>query len=323
MREPSANGRPVTSDVPPNVAPSPVSGVRALIDDLAAAQLRATGERGRRSSRASQAAESTHLGRHVRSLPSATGGELDFAATLHAAAPSQPARRAASANQSNRSPALPGGRDLQAVALRSHDVRIKQRRAQPRRLVLFVVDASGSMAGQRRLAFAKGAVESLLLDTYQRRDRVAVITFAGAGARLVLQPTNSAALARRRVRDVPAGGRTPLAAALDLAARTLDRAALGATPEAPVLVLLTDGRANALAPGMPSGAGSSPWDAALTAAGRLRRRGAPIALVETDPSGAALGLGQTLAHALGATHYRLQRTRDAAVLVRASAPLWS
>jgi len=185
--------------------------------------------------------------------------------------------------------------------------------------VLFVVDASGSMAGQSRLAFAKGAVEGLLVDAHQRRDRVAVIAFAGAGARLVLPATNSAALARRRVRDVPVGGRTPLAAALDLAAQTLDRAARGATPAAPVVVLLTDGRANAVANGM---AGGNPWAAALAAAGRLRRRGAATALVETDPGAATLGLGRTLAQALGAVHFQIGRGPGGPAVTRVQ-PTWA
>jgi magnesium chelatase subunit D len=189
-------------------------------------------------------------------------------------------------------------RPSNAFHLTRHDLRFRRRQAPPGRLLLFVIDASGSMAGRRRIALAKGAIEALLLDAYRRRDRVAMIAFRGERAELVLPPTNSVDLARRRSRELAAGGRTPLAAGLDLAhdvvARHLDRGKGGA----PVVVVLSDGRANVARDG------ADPWDSALRAAARLRRLDITAAVVD---AGASFDLGFTavLGQALGAPCFHL------------------
>ena len=177
------------------------------------------------------------------------------------------------------------------------------RRERPTRLLLFVLDASGSMAAHQRMVLARGTVQALLLDAYRRRDQVGLIAFAGAGARLILPPTSSVDLAQRRLSRLSVGGRTPLAAGLDLALQTISRrararssAGAGAAPAhpTPLLVLVTDGRASAAPHGL------DPWGAALAAARRVRRAGIASALVDTDGQGSRLGLSQALAGALGA-----------------------
>jgi len=126
----------------------------------------------------------------------------------------------------------------------SSDLRVKVRRARTGNLVLFVVDASGSMGARKRMVAVKGAILSLLLDAYQKRDRVGLITFRGQDAELLVPPTNSVELAERCLRQMPTGGKTPLAAGLFLAQQTLERSLKQDAALSPLLVLVTDGRAN-------------------------------------------------------------------------------
>jgi magnesium chelatase subunit D len=118
------------------------------------------------------------------------------------------------------------------------------RRARTGNLILFVVDASGSMGARKRMVAVKGAILSLLLDAYQKRDRVGLITFRGPGARLLVPPTNSVELAERHLRQLPTGGQTPLVAGLQLAGQMLTTYLQRDAALAPLLVLVTDGRAN-------------------------------------------------------------------------------
>jgi magnesium chelatase subunit D len=185
-----------------------------------------------------------------------------------------------------------------AIHLTSQDLRFRRRLAPAGRLLLFVVDASRSMAGQRRIAFAKGAIEALLLDAYRRRDRVTMIAFRGSGAELVLPPTNSADLAHRRARDLSAGGRTPLAAALTLARRVVAGRADWAQGGAPIVIVLSDGRANVALDG------GDPWDDAVRAAARLRQSDVVAAVVDVG-GGFDLGITAALGQALGAPCFRL------------------
>ena len=153
--------------------------------------------------------------------------------------------------------------------------------------MLFVVDASGSMAASRRMEAVKGAVLSLLLDAYQRRDKVGLITFRGGGAELLLPPTSSVDAAARRLETMPTGGRTPLAAGLAEACATLRREKLRDPLRRPLLVVVTDGRHNA---------GGEPGPAA----GLLRRDGVAAVVVDCEAGPVRLGLAAVLAHALGA-----------------------
>ena len=197
--------------------------------------------------------------------------DLHVNATLIASAPHQVGR----------------GRTGPGLILESGDLRERRREGRESNLVLFVVDASGSMAASRRMAAVKGAVLSLLLDAYQRRDKVGLICFRGARAELLLPPTSSADAAARRLETMPTGGRTPLAAGLAEAYATLRREKLRDPLRRPLLVVVTDGRHNA---------GGEPGPAA----GLLRRDGVAAVVVDCESGPVRLGLAHALAHALGA-----------------------
>jgi magnesium chelatase subunit D len=180
------------------------------------------------------------------------------------------------------------------------DVRRAIREGREGNLVIFVVDASGSMAARDRMAAVSGATLSLLRDAYQRRDKVAVITFRQQGARLLLPPTSSAHIAGRRLARFDTGGRTPLAEGL-LAARELivrERARDGA--RRPLVVVLTDGRATA---------GPDPLGRSRIAAARLLAEGAAAVVVDCETSHVRLGLARQLANQLGAPAVRLEQLR--------------
>jgi len=161
-------------------------------------------------------------------------------------------------------------------------------------LILFVVDASGSMAASRRMEAVKGSVLSLLMDAYQRRDSVGVIAFRGVEAQVLLEPTHSVELAEEAMRALPTGGRTPLPHALQLATQVLER---NARPGAlqPLLVLLSDGKANVPLPG-----GGDAWQQTLALAGALQERHIPALVLDTDTDYLRLGRAAELAKALGA-----------------------
>jgi magnesium chelatase subunit D len=165
-------------------------------------------------------------------------------------------------------------------------------------LVVFAVDASGSMGAELRIEAAKGAVLGLLLDAYQRRDRVALICFRGDAAETVLRPTGAIEVARARLHDLPTGGRTPLAAGID-AALQMATAGGSAAVHRPLIVLITDGRATAGPEAV------DPVDAALAAAARVRRRNVPAVVVDAEGSGPRLGLARAVADAMGARYLTL------------------
>ena len=173
-------------------------------------------------------------------------------------------------------------------------IRTAVREARGGNLIVIAVDTSGSMGAARRIEAATGAALGLLTDAYQRRDRVAVVSFRGDDAEVVLRPTGSVEVARQRFVSLTTGGPTPLAAGIDAALGL----ALTAKDEA-VVVLVTDGRATA-APG-----GADPVDAALQAAGRVRRAGIAAVVVDAEEGPTVLGLARRLAEAMGARHLPL------------------
>ncbi len=180
--------------------------------------------------RRSQTRTDRKRGRYVQARPSpGDPSDLAFDATLRAAAPHQRERQ------------REGG---PALALRPEDYQRKVRVRRAANLVLFVVDASWSMAVAERMQATKGAVMSLLTDAYQQRDRVGLVVFQKNDARIVLPPTNSVELARRALTDIPVGGKTPLSAGLQTAYEVITRE-LRKTPDLmPLMVLLTDGAGN-------------------------------------------------------------------------------
>ena len=185
-------------------------------------------------------------------------------------------------------PTLAGRR----VRLSPSDLREAVREGKEGNLVLFAVDASGSMAARQRMRAVKGAVLSLLLDAYQRRDKVGLVTFRGTEAELALPPTSSVEAAARRLASLPTGGRTPLAAGLAKAARVLAAERLRDPRLRPLLVVVTDGRA------------TSGSDADLMRAAAMLA-GVASVVVDCEASVLRLGLAERLAVLLGGSLFRL------------------
>jgi magnesium chelatase subunit D len=219
-------------------------------------------------------------GRLVGDRPAEAGGSgpVAVAPTARAAA----ARRAAEPQA--------GGEPL----VRPEDLRAPVREQRTGALVVLVVDASGSMGG--RMAAAKGAVLSLLLDAYQRRDQVALVAVGGGAAEILLRPTGSVEVARARLERLPAGGRTDLSSGLRLGRSLCTEPAGG---RAPLLVVVTDGRATT-APHEQDPVAAAEAEAAL-----IRRRGIASVVVDVEDGPVPLGLAVRLADALGARHLRL------------------
>lgn len=187
------------------------------------------------------------------------------------------------------------------IRVDKEDLRFNQRRAHSPYLILFLVDASGSMAGRSRFAWSREAVFSLLEEAYRKRDRVGLVTFAGEEARVLLAPTRSTELASRQLREVRTGGRTPLGAALT-AAGEIFRTALRRDPvQVPYLVCVTDGRINqSLEPGNP------PIPEALDLGRRFREEFEARSLVVDSESGVVkVGVSTLLARALGGEYRHL------------------
>jgi len=180
------------------------------------------------------------------------------------------------------------------------DVRRAIREGREGNLVIFVVDASGSMAARDRMAAVSGATLSLLRDAYQRRDKVAVITFRQQEARLLLPPTSSAHIAGRRLARFDTGGKTPLAEGLLAARELIIRERARDRARRPLVVVLTDGRATA---------GPDPLGRSRIAAARLLAEGAAAVVVDCETSYVRLGLARQLAHQLRAPAVRLEQLR--------------
>ena len=188
-------------------------------------------------------------------------------------------------------PRLPGG-PLVVEA----DLREAVRHARTANLVVLVVDASGSMGVGRRMEAAKGAVLSLLVDAYQRRDRVALVTFGGDGATVALRPTGSVEVARARLAELPTGGRTPLAEGIATALAVAEGSSGAAGSLRPLMVVISDGRATA------AQSGKDPVRAAAEAAGMVRRRGVAGVVIDVEEGTIRLGLARGLAEAMGARY---------------------
>ena len=263
----------------------------------------ASGERVRGRSadagRAGASAASAVQGRPVgsrRGVPRG-GARLHLIDTLRAAAPWQRLRRAH---------ARPGA---PPILVRPDDFHLRRHEQKRSTTTIFALDASGSSA-LYRLAEAKGAVELLLAECYVRRDQVAVLAFRGAAAEVILPPTRSLVRAKRGLAGLPGGGGTPLAAGLDAAAALALRVRrAGGTP---VVVVLTDGRANVGRDGL--GGRARAQDEALAAARALRAQGGSVIVIDTSvrPEPAA----RALALAAGARYLALPQA-NAAALARA------
>ncbi|AVZ72301.1 magnesium chelatase [Streptomyces lunaelactis] len=210
--------------------------------------------------------------------------KLHLAATVQAAAPHQRAR----------------GRSGRGLVVRRDDLRQANREGREGNLVLFVVDASGSMAARQRMSAVKGAVLSLLLDAYQRRDKVGLVTFRGKDAEVALPPTSSVEAAAVRLEKLPTGGRTPLAAGLLKAHDVLRVERMRDPSRRPLLVVVTDGRATG---------GVDPVALAARAARLHCAEGTAAIVVDCETGPVRLGLAGTLAGDLGGTAVTLDELR--------------
>jgi magnesium chelatase subunit D len=212
---------------------------------------------------------------------------IAFAATIRAAA-------ASSAGRSD------GARSAPLLVVQSTDLRWQVREGREGNLVLFVVDASGSMAARRRMTATKGAVLSLLLDAYQRRDKVGLVSFRGRGAEVMLPPTSSIELAARRLASLPTGGRTPVDAGLARARALLAAEAVRNPRRRPLVVVITDGRANSTSElNWSQAAALDPITSAMAEARALAETGAGAIVIDTEDAAVRLGLAGELARALG------------------------
>ncbi len=180
-------------------------------------------------------------GRYIKAVPAGPKPEdVAFDATLRAAAPYQKQRKEEET-----------GNDL-ALQLKLDDLQKKIRVRRTGNLILFVVDASWSMAASERMEATKGAIFSLLIDAYQRRDQVGLVVFQRDKARLVLQPTNSVELAQKALVDLPVGGKTPLSSGLYVAWQVFENVQRREPEIQPMMVLLTDGAGNVSMTGQPA-----------------------------------------------------------------------
>jgi magnesium chelatase subunit D len=234
------------------------------------------------------------------------GARLALVDTLRAAAPWQPLRRREAAALAHADRATVGA--APRLSLRASDLRVSRLQERTETTTIFAIDASGS-AALHRLAEAKGAVELLLADCYVRRDRVAVVAFRGRGAEVLLPPTRSLVRAKRSLAGLPGGGGTPLASGIDAAATLAD--AVVRRGGSPIVVLLTDGRANVARDG--AGGRARAADEAIDAARRLRAGGHGALLLDTSPQPASAA--QALAAAMAAAYVPLPRA-DADAIAR-------
>lgn len=249
------------------------------------------------SGRRSRTRSASKQGRYIKSTARRQGrNDLALDATLRAAAPYQKARRENADGQ---------GQGM-AVLIEVDDIREKIRERRIGNFLLFVVDGSGSMGAQRRMVETKAAIMSLLLDAYQKRDKVAMVIFRGRTAEVVLPPTNSVERAARLLADLPIGGRTPLAAGLVEAASVLRRVLRKEPNIMPLVIVMTDGRANAaLGEGVPR-------DEALRIALALHERfeTTQFVVVDTEAPGVVrLELARQLAGVLGASYFKVEDLR--------------
>jgi magnesium chelatase subunit D len=229
-------------------------------------------------------------GRYIRARP-AKGKTFDLAfdATIRAAAPYQRQRDEQ--------------RKRVAFAIQPNDFQRKVRVKRTANLVLFVVDASWSMAVAERMAATKGAILSLLTDAYQRRDRVGLVVFQKDRATMILPPTNSIQLARRALADIPVGGKTPLSAGLFLAHQTIRREKVFHPDVLPLVILLTDGAGNVSMSGLP------PQDEAHRIAERIADDEIRSIVINMEHAAFDQGLAQALAEHLSAPCYTLNELK--------------
>lgn len=234
-------------------------------------------------------------GRYIQARPAHDQcNDIAFDATIRAAAPYQLRRQSSQDNNV-------------AFSIHKSDLQRKVRVRRAANLVLFVVDASWSMAAAERMAATKGAIMSLLRDAYQHRDQVGLVVFQKNRARLALRPTSSVELAQETLKEIPVGGKTPLSSGLLLAYRVISRE-LRLNPKVmPLLILLTDGAGNVAMTDLP------PREEALKIAAMLLQKHVRSVVINMEHPSFDRGLAQELADALDAPCYCLPELRAQAL----------
>lgn len=249
----------------------------------------------RGSGRRSRSRVSQKQGRYTKSTMKRTNNDIALDATLRAAAPYQRFRE---------------NRHGMAVVLRDEDIREKVRERRLGNLLIFVVDASGSMGARGRMVASKGAIMSLLLDAYQKRDKLAMVSFRKDGAEVNLPVTSSVELAARLLKEMPVGGRTPFSAGL-VKGYELARNALLKEPESrPIIILVTDGKANK------SLGEAKPLDEAFELSRKIaREERIRFLVIDTEEPGLVnFRLAAKIAGMLGAEYFRIDDLHADALL---------
>lgn len=225
-------------------------------------------------------------GRYVRAeFPKNKVEDLAFDATIRAAAPYQKMRE----------------NNGCALNIKPEDLRQKVREKRIGNTFLFAVDASGSMGAKERMRAVKGAIFYMLQEAYQKRDRVGMIAFRRQKAEVLLPITRSVDLAQKCLAELPTGGKTPLADGLATSLMTLTMLNKKDSELEPILILVTDGRANAIEEG------GDPVDSALKMAEKIRKAKITSVVIDTETDFIKLGLAKRIASAMGANYYSLQR----------------
>lgn len=245
----------------------------------------------RGSGRRSRTRVSQKQGRYVKSTMNRGNNDIAFDATLRAAAPFQKVR------------GIPDG---MCVALRSSDIREKIREKKMGNFLLFLVDASGSMGAKGRMTASKGAILSLLLDAYRKRDKVAMISFRKTEAVVNLPVTASIELAAQYLARMAVGGRTPLSAGLEKASEMIRNLRFRDPASRPIVIIITDGKSNVAMGSM------KPVDEALVLAGRMGADDRTTSIVvDTEARGPVMfGLARQLAEAANAQYYKIEDLRS-------------
>lgn len=232
----------------------------------------------------------TRQGRYVRAeIPRGKSEDIAFDATLRAAAPYQKSRRERAETK-------------QAVFIEKEDIRTKVREKRVGDIFLFCVDASGSMGARERMKLVKGVIFQMLLDAYQKRDKVGMIAFRRKKGEVLLPVTRSVDLAQKRLASMPTGGMTPIAAGLAAAENVLDGLYRQDPTQEPVLILITDGRATKALE-----KGGDPVQEALDIAKRIGKRNLPIAVIDTESGFVRMGIAKDLAKAMNASYYAVDQ----------------
>jgi magnesium chelatase subunit D len=249
----------------------------------------------RHSGRRSRTHTERKRGRYVQARPAmGKTDDVAFDATIRAAAPFQKRRGEQ--------------RKKVAFAIQKSDLQRKVRVKKAANLVLFLVDASWSMAVAERMAATKGAILSLLTDAYQRRDRVGLIVFQKDRATLILPPTNSVQLAQRALADIPVGGKTPLSAGIFMAFEVLTQEKVIHPDIEPLLIVLTDGAGNVSLGVLP------PQEEAYQFAEQIAARDFRTVVINMEHASFDQGLAQALADHLEAPCYTLTELKAESLL---------